>query len=145
MLMWNMDRADKEFSLYIRKRDGRCMNPLCPNGMSRSAEVKYLECSHFWPRGDLISRFDPDNCMALCHTCHSMWENTKQGKYRELMIRVLGYKRYQALQKRVEDYKHKNIPYLNDNMAIKACREFLTKQKNATERDGIEYEPVSDQ
>lgn len=143
--MWNMERADQQFSRFIRRRDGRCMNPMCPNGLSRHAEVAQLECSHYYGRGILISRFDPDNCMALCHTCHSMWEHTKEKRYKEVMIRWLGAKKWRALKKRVEDYKNKNIPYLNDNMAIKACREFLTKHKNATATDSIEYEPVPDQ
>jgi hypothetical protein len=132
MIMWNLERADKEFSLYIRRRDRRCMNPLCPNGYSHGAPIAVLENSHFWPRGDLIARFDPENCIALCHDCHVMWENNKQGKYREVMIRWLGYRKYKALQKRVEDYKYKNIPHMTLSGAIKACREFLTHEKGKT-------------
>lgn len=128
-LLWNMDRADKMFSLFIRNRDKRCMNPKCPNGLHYGAEVAQLENSHYWPRGELVSRFDPDNCMSLCHWCHTAWENTKQGTYKEVMIKWLGLKKYNALRKRVEDYKYKNIPFISLNEAIKGCREFLTQQK----------------
>lgn len=126
---WNLDRADTMFSLFIRRRDGRCMNPLCPNGYQYGAEPAYLECSHFWGRGILISRFDPDNCMALCHTCHGNWEYDKQGKYREVMIRTIGYKRYKDLEKRVEDYRYKGEPHLTRSRAIANCREFLEALK----------------
>ena len=129
MIHWNLERADKEFSLFVRKRDGRCMNPMCHNGLYRGADPAQLENSHFWPRGDLIARFDPENCIALCHGCHSAWENTKQGKYRDLMIQWLGLRRYNALEKRVEDYKFKNQPQLKLDTEIKKIREFLQNEK----------------
>lgn len=123
---WNLDRADREFSMFIRKRDGRCMNPLCP---TQERNIAALECSHFYGRKYLITRFDPENCIALCHWCHAAWEDTKQGRYREVMIRWLGQRRFDEMEKRFEDYKYKNIPHITMNGAIKACREFL--QSNA--------------
>lgn len=119
---WNMKRADREFSLFIRNRDRRCMNPLCPN---RVTDITALDCSHFWGRRYLISRFDPENCIALCRWCHAAWEDTKQGKYRDLMIRLLGQKRFRDLERRVEVYKYQNIPHITENQAIEKCREFL--------------------
>lgn len=126
MIRWDTKKADSEFSLFIRHRDGRCMNPLCKDQVR---DIKALECSHYWSRGIWIARFDPDNCIALCHWCHVAWENTKQGRYREVMIRIIGQDRYDALQKRVEDYKYKNTPVLKVDSVIKQCREFLSTQK----------------
>lgn len=63
--------------------------------------------------------------MALCHWCHAAWEHTKEEKYRDVMIRWLGEEKFDALTKRVEDYKYKNIPFITQNQAIKGCREFL--------------------
>lgn len=125
MMKWNADRADSQFSLFIRHRDGRCMNPMCA---TRERDISKLECSHYWDRGIWITRFDPENCIALCHWCHAKWEDTKQGRYREIMIRIIGEDRYAAMQKRVEDYKYKNIPYLSKDMAIQRCREYLHTQ-----------------
>lgn len=127
--LWNKERADTQFSLYIRNRDKRCMNPSCQSGYSRSAPVEVLQCSHYWGRAILISRYDPDNCFSLCDGCHKMWENTKQGRYTEVMIRWLGAKRFNALRRRVEKYQHQNIPFITWNDAIKKCREFLTNKK----------------
>lgn len=123
-----MDRADTMFSRFIRNRDKRCMNPLCPNGFRNNAPINQLECSHYYDRGILISRFDPDNCFSLCHWCHVAWEDTKQGRYTEIMKRWLGITKFKALQKRVEDYKYKSIPHLSKDDAIRDCRVFLENQ-----------------
>jgi hypothetical protein len=121
---WNMERADKEFSMFIRKRDGRCMNPLCPE---RERDIKKLECSHFYSRSILLTRFDIENCIALCHGCHTSWEHSKNGKYKELVISLIGVERFNAMHKRVDDYKYKMIPHLTKNNAIQKCREFIIK------------------
>jgi hypothetical protein len=125
---WDLGRADKEFSLYIRTRDRHCMNPRCPH-RDRINGLEWLECSHYFSRTILISRFDPENCFTLCHWCHALWENTKQGTYTKVMIRWLGQNKFDALVERVETYKYKNIPFMTMNQAIKLCREFL--QSNA--------------
>lgn len=133
MTPWNLNRADGEFSKHIRRRDGKCMNPKCICGLNyEGAPIEQLDCSHFYGRGLLVSRFDPDNCVALGRKCHELWEQDKQGKYREFMVRWLGSKRYNALVKRVDDYQYKNIPHMTLNKAIKACREFLQNEKGQT-------------
>lgn len=130
---WNLNRADQAFSRHIRARDGRCMNPLCPYGLQHQAEIWQLECSHYWPRAIKITRFDPDNCLALCGSCHRAWENSKEGKYKELMIRLLGLRKFNSIAKKVYDYKHKGIPFISEGEMIKACRKYLTKLKSHAE------------
>lgn len=123
---WNLDRADSEFSKFIRKRDGRCMNPWCICGLNyQGVDPKMLECSHFYDRGIWLTRFDPDNCVALGRACHQLWEDDKQGRYSEFMERWLGKERFRKLKKKVDDYKYKNIPHITRDGQIKACREFL--------------------
>lgn len=125
-LIWTVDIADGEFSKYIRSRDGRCMNPLCISGLQHEAPISALDNSHFWGRGEIIARYDPDNCIALCRPCHKMWEHTKQGRYRELMIRLIGYTRYKALQHRVEEYKYKANPTgISYSQILRNAHEFL--------------------
>lgn len=127
MSIWNYEKADTEFSKYIRDRDGRCMNPLCPMGLHHRADRDQLDCSHFYGRGVWITRYDPKNCIALCRTCHEMWENDKQGRYREVMIRILGQRVFNTLEKKAMDYIHKSIPYITRSQMIMECRKFLTK------------------
>lgn len=133
MTPWNLNKADSEFSRFIRKRDGRCMNPKCICGLNyEGAPIEQLDCSHFYGRGILISRFDPENCIALGRRCHELWEQDKQGRYREFMVRHLGSERYNALVERVENYQYKNIPYLTKDGAIKSCRLFLKEKRGSS-------------
>jgi hypothetical protein len=87
--------ADKLFSEWVRKRD---MNR-CRNIFAKKHSEK-LECSHFWGRRHYSTRYDPDNCITLCHACHSKWEGEKQGEYRDLMIGWLGQERYDDLERK---------------------------------------------
>jgi len=130
IVLWNLARADQQLSLHIRKRDGRCMKPKCPYGFGYEADIRYLECSHWEGRGTLVSRFDPDNCVAACHWCHVAWEKDKDGDYKIFMRRFLGLKRMRALEKRISEFKYKNIPYLTWAGAIRSCKEYLTNGKS---------------
>ena len=104
--IWSLDRADNEFSLYIRNRDGRCMYPGC-----LVTDIKKLQCSHYWGRTHKGTRFEPDNCIALCWPHHFKdklrgWEYKKQlagefqhdGEYTVYMKKWLGKKRFNELQ-----------------------------------------------
>jgi len=54
-------KADKIFSLYIRKRDGACFT--CGNSEN-------LQCGHYIPRDCLELRYDEKNCHAQCVGCN---------------------------------------------------------------------------
>lgn len=145
MTPWNLNRADGEFSKFIRRRDGKCMNPKCICGLNyEGAPIAELDCSHYYGRGIWITRFDPDNCIALGRKCHQLWEDDKQGRYREFMIRRLGVKKFRDLQKKVDDYKYKSTPHLSLNEAIKLCREFLTHEKRKTKSTIFEARDQTD-
>jgi len=96
-----IDKADTEFSIYIRLRDKKCVR--CskvgePDVKGR--EVVGLDNSHFWSRGRESTRYDPMNCDALCRFCHqyfggnpgeyAWWKESKLGKfeYDKLTIRA---------------------------------------------------------
>lgn len=81
------------FSIFIRNRDKKC---------KRCGTSTNLTCSHFWARQHKGTRFDPDNCDAVCWMpCHKYyWEKEKQGDYRDFKIRQLGLKRYKEMEKR---------------------------------------------
>lgn len=42
-------------------------------------------------------RFDPDNCIALCHGCHRYWEKEDREGYREYMLKRLGQFQFDRL------------------------------------------------
>lgn len=93
-------KTDKLFSLFIRQRDGRCVYPNCTE-----TDIKRLQCSHFWARSNSATRYDPDNCVALCYKHHygdrsHGWEYAKHAEYRDYMLSWLGEERYNALMLR---------------------------------------------
>lgn len=94
--VWSTKKADLEFSRYIRNRDGKCV------ACGKTLNEARLSCSHFWSRRHSATRYDPDNCDTLCWVpCHKyQWENEKQGRYREYMMKKLGPEGYNLLQKK---------------------------------------------
>lgn len=99
--MWGTvkrDKADKLFSEYIRKRDGKCV---------RCGKTNNLQCSHYWGRRMESVRFDPLNAEALCPGCHEKWEHQKEikihkelifGEYALYKLAQLGRMGYDALK-----------------------------------------------
>lgn len=92
-------KADKEFSLYIRKRDGKCI---------RCQKTESLQNSHFWGRARENTRFDPDNCDTLCFRCHQYLGGDGREEYIELKKRQLGEFNYNRLKLRAFTYKKKD-------------------------------------
>lgn len=63
--------ADIAFSKCNRERS----NWTCERcGAIHDESSKGLHCSHYHGRGKWGTRFDPDNCEALCYGCHSFLE-----------------------------------------------------------------------
>lgn len=114
--IWSTTTADSKFSLFIRQRDGAC---------KRCGAKEYLTCSHFWMRSHSATRFDPENCIALCagpysNQCHETWEHRKNYEYKEWMIGWLGQDKYDALERRARSYK-------NRAEAVAECKEQLNE------------------
>ncbi len=118
-----MKKADDIFSLYIRRRDGRCLHPRCKR--KYDTEIKGMQNSHFYGRGEWATRFDPDNCDTAHMGCHYfMWEKTKNTEYLDFKKKQLGAKRFSALKKRVDDSKKigGTVPHSD---RIIACMKYL--------------------
>lgn len=95
---WTLTKADTEYSKYIRNRDGKCV---------RCGREEMLQNSHFWSRSHKNTRFDDDNCDALCYPCHygnsKGWEYEKNGEYMAFKKGQLGFHKYAMLEKRAHD------------------------------------------
>lgn len=92
--------ADKWFSLCIRERaDWHCerCGSKCPDDKRMG-----LHNSHFHGRSKWSTRFDPDNCRALCYGCHS-YCGANPDIHRAEILAHLGDGLYQILQERSED------------------------------------------
>lgn len=91
------DKYDRVFSNIIRTRDNwRCQR--CH--MQYTPPTKALHNSHYFGRTRLSTRFDEQNCDALCHGCHRHWEVTDRESYRAFKIKQLGENGFNALHVR---------------------------------------------
>ena len=91
-----LDKLDILFSKYVRTKAGwrceRCGNTPKPRG---------LHCHHFHRRRKKSTRYDEDNCIALCRGCHQyLGENRDEEE--ALMVQRLGQERFDLLNVRAE-------------------------------------------
>ena len=103
-------RTDIKFSEYIRTRDGwRCL--ACGvKSKDYSENGQGLECSHYWGRGHENTRFDPENCIALCtyHHRFSWGHGDERQAYTDFMKQRLGERGFELLDIRAHTYKRKD-------------------------------------
>lgn len=85
---------DKLFSRYIKLRDDHTCQKC---GRKFWESDNGLDCSHYWNRGNLGTRYEEDNCVALCRDCHTAWEPDPDGEYTEFVKRRIGGERFEAL------------------------------------------------
>lgn len=108
--IWSLKKADTEFSIRIRNRDGNCMFPNC-----QVTDFKKLQASHYHGRATKSVRFDFDNVVALCWLHHfkdkllgfEFQKQTKEkhgydGPYTLWMRNWLGEERFNALNERAK-------------------------------------------
>ena len=100
-----IDKADQIFSRWIRTRD----KWTCQRCHTRHEERSQgLHNSHYWGRGKESTRFEPDNCDALCYGCHRVWEKDDRDAYKAFKIKQLGKKRYDSLDVQAHTTKKKD-------------------------------------
>ena len=109
-------RTDRQFSTYIRMRDGRCVYKIKCYGEPRN--WKELDCSHYHGRGKESVRFDTDNCDAACKSCHN-FVHTADGMIwlDEWKEKQLGKKGFELLLLRANTTKKRDD--FIDTLAIK--------------------------
>ena len=85
------DKADILFSRYIRLLSGgeckRCEEHPKPQG---------LHCAHWQGRGKWTTRYERDNCQALCYGCHTYFDHHRTLKD-EFFRNILGVQRAQEI------------------------------------------------
>ena len=91
-----LDPLDKLFSKYIRLRaDEHC--EYC----GAFKEFTDLQCSHFHGRRKASTRFDSENCCALCYSCHN-YLGEHPNKHNAFFEKRLGSERFEQLNIRAE-------------------------------------------
>lgn len=110
--------ADKYFSDWIRERDDwTCQN--CKTEYEKPSQG--LHCSHFHGRGNKSTRFDPENCIALCMRCHKHMGATPHD-HAEFFLKRLGREKYDALAIRAK------LPQKIDESAVVLIYKALLKE-----------------
>lgn len=66
----NLVKADKYFSIYIRRRDADEWGEVKCCTCSNRGHWKLFDCGHFIPRGKLATRYDERNCHSQCAHCN---------------------------------------------------------------------------
>lgn len=83
--------VDKVISLWVRKRDGRCL---------KCGTRDNLQAAHIFSRTARSVRFDPLNLLTLCFKCHLYWAHKNPIEFTEFVQKHLGPKKYKELKKR---------------------------------------------
>ena len=87
--------ADDVFSLYIRKRDGRCFT---------CGSTENLQCGHYIPRDCLELRYSEKNCHAQCVGCN-VFRKGNYTAYALAMMKKYGSNILYDLDEIVRKYK----------------------------------------
>lgn len=103
-----IDKADIKFSQYIRLRDKKCVRCNFPIKLNDIGLPLNNQCSHYFGRGKEGTRFEPDNCDALCFGCHQEWGSNDRESYRQFKIKQLGEQRFKTLQLQAYSYHKKD-------------------------------------
>ena len=104
-----LDKADIEFSKFIRLRDKKCKR--CgKSGIinSEGLPICGLQASHFYSRRNESTRFDPDNVDALCANCHRKWSGEERKEYEKFKIDQLGKQGFDELTIKANTYQKKD-------------------------------------
>ena len=97
-----IDRLDAVVSRIVQDRDRYCMD--CGRFPVRG--YVQLTHAHIFPRANMSVRFNPDNGITLCFSCHRHHQEHPV-LFMEWMIRHMGRARYEAPERRartIEDY-----------------------------------------
>ena len=78
---------DRVFSIYIRKRDGQCVQCLSKQN---------LTCGHLFSRVAHSTRWDENNCFGQCRNCNYSHE-FDPSKFILWYIRKFGLEKYELL------------------------------------------------
>jgi len=117
--------TDTAFSNYIRERDNwTCQRCRTKYDKYSTEDRQGLHNSHYWGRGHEGTRFEVDNCIALCYGCHRLWGHGDQrDQYKDYTIRKLGEARFKSLMVQAHTYKKRDDKM--DKIIIKLLLETL--------------------
>lgn len=100
---------DRLTSVIVRRRDRRCVT--CGTALG-------LQCSHFYSRRHLATRFDLRNCHAMCAECNRR-HNIDQTPYHDFMLDRYGPEVVEEL-----DGLRKSLGKVTDEELLRTLEQF---------------------
>jgi hypothetical protein len=98
-----LESLDRKFSILIREAAGwQCAR--CGKYFAEDSR-DLLHCSHFFSRRHKATRFDPENCDALCFECHDRF-GCHPMEYEQWKIERMGEEQFAALSERARGIAH---------------------------------------
>ncbi len=93
-----INKADRLWSLEVRKRDGKCRS-------CGKAPPYRLEAHHILPRARSSTRYLLANGITLCSHCHVLGDRSAHRIGKEFCTQIIGLKEYKRLEKLSLQYK----------------------------------------
>ena len=90
------------WALIVKKRDFTCRNCNSTTGLSGH---------HIRVRQHKSTRYDVDNGVSLCRSCHSL-QKFRPEQFHDMVIEIIGQKEYDRLKAKSEIEVHYKIPDL---------------------------------
>ena len=91
-------KIDTEFSRIVRAR-GVCAR--CGKG----AEKVQLQCAHIFSRRNMAVRWDFENALSLCYSCHIFWAHKEPILFNDFVREYLGDLKFTSLKQRAKSVK----------------------------------------
>lgn len=108
-------KADRIFSLFIRKRD----NGVCYT-CGKVGEIKEMQCGHYISRNYLSTRFDEQNCHCQCVGCnvfkkgnYTVYAVNLEKQYGNGILQELEHKKNEMVKFSISDYEELIKKYEN--------------------------------
>jgi len=102
-------RTDILFSEYIRLRDHwTCQK--CDKKFIQGVDSRRLHCCHMWfGRGNIKTRWEPLNCLALCIGCHG-YIGQHPARAASLLMKRMGVLEFLWLHEQADESRKIRIP-----------------------------------
>ncbi len=109
------DSADQWFSRYIRVKHHHDILPdgtaLCKCYITGQVnQARYMDCGHAFSRSHKSTRYDEDNCRPQSRKSNRF--STDEKKFKELLRKELGDKKFHALERRKNSIGEDNLNFL---------------------------------
>lgn len=100
--------ADKEFSLYIRRKYASDVGYVRCYTCGKFVHYKMMDCGRYISRSCHFYRWDEQNARAQCRYCNRFRDGEK-AKFREHLVKYMGEENVKKLEEMSAFYGHRHL------------------------------------